>query len=238
MSTKKIQNHSSATKLLLSTALILFTSCSGGGGGDNNGGGGSTSNASTGVRMVHASLDLPPLDVYSAGQTVPAASAAFGDTVFYESLAAGAHTLNVTSANKPAELRYVYPTTIAEGGRKTVFVYGSSNLLGIRSALLDDARPTVVEGTAAVRGLHAALQAGKVKLVVGSTVISGGIDYGAASEYVGLPATGPTPFSVSRVSDGRVLTSGIIDLSNGSAYTILAAGEVNILVIGRVLSDS
>lgn len=224
------------TRLIIVGLALLLSSCSSGGDG---GGGGSS--ASTGVRLLHGSLDAAALDVLSTarpGEVVQRAH--FGATTIYDALPTGVQDLNVTVAKRGASSEFRFSgINVQKNERRSIAVYGDDELLGVDAALLTDAFPEVGDSDVVVRVFHAVVRASEISLRIGGQDVLTSVPYGTASSYVIVPASElPQTLEISRVTDGAVLFSGPMLFSSGRAYTLLAAGEVDYFVTLKMFEDS
>ncbi len=220
---------------LLSLMAGLLVACGGGGGG---GGGGAGSNAKSGVRLIHASLDVSPVTLKSAADTeFDSGTSRFAQPAYYRKLAEGADVLSVVRAYAPTLDALGSVTLTGDGQKKeTVLFYGDLVALGLRTAVIEDQIPDFSKERAVIRVLHALGGALSIKAEIqgaGSLTAS----YGDGSEYIEASA-GPIGISVSRVADSRIIFSGSRMLEAGKAHTLLLAGEVDYLVVAPIYIDN
>ena len=212
-------------RYMVSIVLLgVLASCGGGGGG---GGGGSGSNAKSGVRLIHASLDVSPLTLKSAQDAeFDSGISKFAQNAFYKKLGEGSDVLTLVRAYAPDAGSLGSLSLETDGTKKqTVLFYGNLGSLGLRSTLIEDDLPEFAEDKAVIRVVHALGGALSLKAEIqgaGSATAS----YGGASEYLEAVA-GPVGITVSRVADSQIVFSGSKTLEAGKAYTLLVDGEVD-----------
>lgn len=224
--------------LKIGTALlILFLSaCSGGGGGGSGGSRGSSQRPSTGFRVLHANIDLAPLDVYRAGDTSMLGSVSFAGSSGYFSSGGQDQAVTLTTAHVPSELVASIVVPLAPGAVKSVLVYGDAGAFGLKTAVIDDVLPQRDQSSALIRVVHGAVGASSVSAEAGTAVITGNTSFGSASNYASVPA-GAVTVTARRNADGSIIFSSTPTLEAGKAYTLLLSGDVGYLASGSLLSD-
>lgn len=208
---------------------ITFSLCSCGGGG----GGGGGSSSTTGVRVLHAAIEATPIDLNTDSQPV-SQTVRYGEAGDYLPLGEGQHLLQLGESKGGAGTLYSKSITNPGDQKFTLLFYGDRGDIGLRTALIEEPRPIIAEGTGIVRVIHGAVGASSVSLVIGSgqsTALFGGV-----STYVDL-APAVYPYTVRRTTDRAVLAQGTIAVGAGEAYSIFVAGEQGYLVSTAVLLE-
>lgn len=217
-------------------AVTLCVSCGGGGGGGGGGGSSSGSSASTGIRILHASPDNPPVDIYSSLSPVVVQTARFAAPTFYAALDSGAQNILATLTKTPSVTYLSSDITVAKGQRFSYLIYGDNAQLGLRSKIIEDAVPAIADGQSAVRVINALVGAAGVRGSLGSAALPASVAFGAASDYLAVTA-GAQTVTLSRAADGRTVYSAAKQFDAGSAYTLLLTGEVGYLVVATQYAD-
>jgi len=212
----------------------MLSACGGGGDG-GSGGGGRNESAETGVRLLHGSIDVPPiLAETSAAPGVPIDQIRFNQSSYYAELPEGPQTLAVRS-NDGGNL-FSLPVTVADGERRSALLYGTREALGIRVSLLDDVPPELENGFAAIRVVHALAGAATISGSLGGTALPASVGFGKASSYVTVPA-GPVSISLARSVDGRTVASQPQQVASRKSYSFMVTGEVGYLTFTNLLED-
>lgn len=179
------------------------------------------------VRVAHLSPNAPNVDVLVDGsaalEDVP-----FGAVSDYLSLAAGAHTVEITAAGDPETSVFEGEVSLEAGTDYTVAAVGE---LGddadqpFEPLVLTDDNELPGAETARVRAVHASPDAPAVDITAGDTVLFDGVSFGG-SGAVEVPAgdytveiRGDTP-----ENDGEVVASFDLSLAGGTVYSAFAAG--------------
>jgi hypothetical protein len=185
------------------------------------------------VRVVHASPDAPPVDVYVDGQ-IALSGIPFGEYTDYVNLPGGQRTFsvfvagtNTRVADVAAFLTPVLDYTVlamgfATGGKSPSF----------RLMLLVDQNSEPVEGFAKVRVIHAAPSAPAVDVywtkpflaLRGQLPVLTGVPFGAASNYLTVP-TGRTA-----QYQARVAVAGTQTVAIDSGRLVLGSQEVRTII--------
>lgn len=217
--------------------FLAFAGCGGGGGGDSESSGKSSGkSASTGVRILHAAIDLPP--VFSSSSTSADSiieQVRFNETSIYGELPTGDQVVRVQTLGASSE-SFSFPVTVEKGQRRSVLIYGTRDIFGIHAALLEDFPPELSSGTSAIRIVHGLAGAAALKGSVGGNSLSSPIGFGEASNYIEVPA-GPVEVSLARNADGKSVLSATPILDAGTSYTIVITGEVGYIIFSNFLAD-
>jgi hypothetical protein len=146
------------------------------------------------VRGAHFSPDTAAVDVYlsafSGGtSTLWLSSVSYGDVSGYEPITPGVYAVSMrphgAAASTPAVLTWT--VNIAAGSAYTAAAVGTNSQL--RGIVLQDSTSRPASGTGMVRVIQASSQAGHVSVTAqNGPAIVGDIAYGAASDYMSVPA--------------------------------------------------
>ena len=206
---------------------LALTSCGGGGGGN---GGGSSKSSSTGVRVLHAAIDAPPVDTLVLGSEEVVGTSKFAVESNYVDIGTGDVSLTLTKAKTPTEVISTVATSIEKHSRKSILLYGAKSSIGLHTVVLDDSQVDVSDDQALVRIVSGAVGTQALGVSVNGDSETSGIELGSASSYLSIPA-GEVNISIS--SGNHVLYSGRKTYEGGKVYTLLVAGEIGAFV--RVL---
>ena len=211
----------------------MLTACGGGGGG----GGGSSAGGEvgTGIRVLHAAIDVVPVDVIStATEGVIVSQAVFAASSSYRSLPSGTQVLSLTTAFNSTQVIATFNLDVSSDSRQSIVLYGDNQSRGTETKLLNDQLPESFTG-GLIRIVNGAT--GAAALSVSTPTDSLTVDFGASSQYVN--ATPGVVQVVSRVAlDGSTVTTNALTVEEGRAYTVLIAGEVGYYAKGVVFSDN
>lgn len=217
----------SRSKVLYFCSLILFVlGCGGGGGG---GGGGRTTD--TALRVVHASLDRPPV-VAKAGEAV-LPPAAFGEVTSYTEVNPGPATVIAERANVPAPVAQL-PADFAANTEYTLFLYGQLQTGSANAKILEE--PVAQPGPGKVRvQLLNALEGSSSLVLNGAGFSSNAAGFGSSS---GFSESAPGPQTLT-ITNGRTTIAQVaVDIPDQGEATVLIAGSNDLGVkFTRVYSD-
>ena len=210
----------------------MLTACGGGGGGGGSSAGGEVG---TGIRVLHAAIDVVPVDVIStAAQGVIVSQAVFAASSSYRSLPSGTQVLSLTTAFNSTQVIATFNLDVSSDSRQSIVLYGDNQSRGTETKLLNDQLPESFTG-GLIRVVNGAT--GASALSVSTPTDSLTVDFGASSQYVN--ATPGVVQVVSRVAlDGSTVTTNALTVEEGRAYTVLIAGEVGYYAKGVVFSDN
>lgn len=200
--------------------MSLFSACGGGGGGSGSGGQGRTHG--TGIRVVNASIDTPPLSLYAGSDVTVLQTARFAGTTNYVSLAKGPVELRLARANSDDTIAGSIPATLEKNTEYTVFVFGSSRNRSLQLSLLTDIVVQPPVGRAFLSALNAYDGESQVEIAVDNTLFAT-VSYGQSSGFQDI-ASGPHQFVV-RDSRGNTISSITYVISDRSDVTLLIAGS-------------
>ena len=209
----------------------MLTACGGGGGGGSSAGG----EVGTGIRVLHAAIDVVPVDVIStAKEGVIVPQAVFAVSSSYRSLPRGTQVLSLTTAFNRTKVIATFNLDVSSDSRQSIVLYGDNQSRGTETKLLNDQLPESFTG-GLIRIVNGAT--GAAALSVSTPTDSLTVDFGASSQYVN--ATPGVVQVVSRVAlDGAIVSSNSLTVEEGRAYTVLIAGEVGYYAKGVVFSDN
>ncbi|MFB6165122.1 MAG: DUF4397 domain-containing protein [Haloarculaceae archaeon] len=197
--------------------------------------GGNATNVSNGtarVRVLHASADAPPVDVYVDGELAEA-NLSFGTLTNYTNISAGEHNVTITAANDTNTTLF-QETIPVPAGTYTVAAAGSVQPGAERAftplILLDQAHAPE-PGNALVRLAHLSPDAPTVDVTVEETgdVLFNNVSYGNATAYESVPA-GNYTLQIRRATagnNGPVGATVNVSVEPGMAYTGYAIGYVS-----------
>ena len=217
---------------LISLLCFLLLGCGGGGGGGSSSGG----SATTGVRVLNTSMDLPPVSLTTTakvGETI--STTKFAEVTGFSELPKGAQTISVQTVDGGTG-PFNFSVTIQNRDRPQVLVYGTRETYGINATLLESEKPKIPDGFAAVRIAHGTTGAASIKGSVGGQELPEQVNIGNASKYLFVPA-GASQIKVIRSVDSRSFVNQQVQVENGKAYTFVVNGEIDYLVMPNLLED-
>lgn len=180
------------------------------------------------VRVLHASPDAPPVDVYVDGAAV-LTNVAFGTISSYLEVSAGEHQVQVFAAGAdPAADTAVIDATVPLGGGSSTTIAATNSIESIEAQVITDS-PNPSSDAVQVRIVHLSADTPPVDIAPdGGEEIVQGLAYGTATEYLTVPA-GQLDVEARPAGavDGWVAANpGGVFLSNGKAYSLFAVGSL------------
>ena len=183
------------------------------------------------VRLVHASPDAPPVDIYVDGE--PAVEElAFGNATDYVELRPGMHNVTITEAGNASNVVFQQDIPV-KPGQYTIAAAGEITPGAERAftpvLLADDAQPG--ENESMVRLAHLSPDAPTVDVTVAESgdVLFDNVSFGNATDYETVPPGDYTlevrPATAN--NDGEVVTTVDVSVEDGQAYTGIATGYLN-----------
>jgi len=220
--------------------LLLLSACSGGSGG---GGDDASGNAREGVRILHASIELAPLDVYSSispqdpdsGAIAPTQRASFMQDVFFAPALRDEQVFSITTAKRPDNVSFTVPVDQDQLGRLTVVVFGDISTFGVRNTSFFEPEVEIPEGTVGIRVIHGVTRAQDIEASFNGQSVDA-VTFGGVGEYIFIEP-GDIEYLIRRKVDQRVIASGVYSLEEDKAYTFLVGGEVEYFVSVRPYLD-
>lgn len=197
--------------------------------------------ATTGrVRVVHASADTPPVDIFVDGQKAVTALA-YPNNTGYVALPAGARDVKVfvSPSNGEGAPALQASLTVAAGKDYTVLAVGEVTKSTLALLPLEDNNALPAAGNAHVRLVHASPDAPPVDVVVTGTdtKVFSGVAYKSVGTYTPVPA-GTYSLDVKVASSGQtVKTIPGVALGDRGVYTVVATGPaatLQVLALGDV----
>lgn len=191
--------------------------------------GGLSASASAGVRVIHASPDAPPVDVYVNGEpgvAIPAISGlAFTQGTGYVSLPTDTYRFRVTPAGAAAPV-VIDATSPIDGA--TDYTIAAINFVSMIEPLVLVDDNTSDPNAARIRFVHASPDAPAVDIfAIGlGTPLFDAISFRGVGDYLSVPG-GTYDLDVRLDSSGvSVLPVPGLSVQNGFTYTIFAMGSV------------
>lgn len=176
--------------------------------------------ATTQVRVMHASPDAPAVDVLVNDAKV-LSSVAFPADSGYLSLLAGNYNFKVNAANTTTT---VINADAALARAKSYSVFAVGPLASIEPLVLEDVRITVAD-KARIRVIHASPDAPNVDVLANDAKVLSNVPFKAASAYLEVPP-GNYVFKLNVAGTATTaLTSPSLALEAGKVYTAIAIGS-------------
>jgi hypothetical protein len=183
------------------------------------------------VRVVHASPDAPPVDIYVDG-AVALDGIPFRSSTDYVALPAGQRIFQVFVAGTQTRVAEVN-VTLSAGASFTVIATGfatPNRAPGLRLLLLQDTLPLDLN-SAYIRVVHGAPSAPAVDVFVGApfqtlrnrSAALSNVPFGANSNYLGIPGNTGLMARVTPAGTRTIaIQSGRLALPMGAAATVIA----------------
>lgn len=177
------------------------------------------------VNIIHASPDAPAVDVWVNGE--PAlTNVAFQEFSGWLALPAGEYHVQVTATGQPVDTAVIDATLTVEAGM-AYHVAAVGNLADIAPAVIPADLSATADDNARVRVIHASPDAPNVDIAVtGGDVLIADLAFGAASDYLEVPAgTYDLEVRVAGTTDVALPLAGVT-LDANMLYDIVAVGTV------------
>ena len=185
------------------------------------------------LRVVHASPDAPPVDVYVDNESV-LSNVSFGTVSDYLSVPEGTYTITITAAGDRDAVVFEGDVSVESETAYTVAAAGEVTedaATSFAPVILTDNATTPGEDEAAVRLAHLSPDAPAVDVTVAESgdVLFDNVSFANATDYATVPAGDYTlevrPATAS--DDGDVVTTFEVSLEGETAYTGYAVGYLN-----------
>jgi hypothetical protein len=213
-------------------AFIFVAGCGGGGGGSSSGG--NQGEADYGVRLIHASLEAAPVDLYSSSsrEFLPLASSAFLLASPYIALPEGEQVLSLYRAKSSTAQIFSFPVNISKNGRKSVLLLGDFSDNGLGALVFDDFTSQVPADRILVRIVHALNKAGAINVSLAGSNLVTGLKYSELSDYVQFRFT-EGELLVRSSTGSQVLYAALERFEAGKAYTLVLGGNQGLFTLLR-----
>lgn len=206
--------------ILFGTAVIgAAVSCSGGGGD----GGGEGRTTDTGVRVIHAALDVEPVDLRLTDVSLQRAH--YMDVTQYVPFEKGAQNLILDRANAFGTTVANVPATLEKKIEYTLFMFGRVSTGSFNVSLLSDPVERPKAGFARVQLLHGYEGRGVLKGTVSGAALTP-TAFTRASGFVEV-ASGPANIVITD-DNGRTVASLTTELADRGELTVLVAGATDL----------
>lgn len=209
-------------RLIFLGMSVTFCACGGGGGGG--------SSAERGVRLLHAGIDLPPLEMVSSVDGSPVSPVS-------------AFTLRSPRVGFPTENQFITVRRAMGGAslgnvsidlsareRYSILVAGALTQGSVRLFPLADEFPSELSSSAWIRFVNGVEGSGSIEPNAASVAFDS-VNFGSGGDFTMVPP-GSVPVVVR--SGGRVIWSDSLELEGSEIYTILVAGQMGYMALGRV----
>ena len=214
---------------LLITLVIALTSCGGGGGGAGGGG------SDTGLRIINASIDAPPIEIVGQGVT--------DSSITKTSFSIAGKRIEIPNETTNIGVRSTVSGNILDNvlapadknGSFSLLVFGSTIDNNIRAKLLTEDLSDADAGAVKVRFTNAINKQGAI--TVGFAGKSVSVPYGSTSEYYSVS---PIIQVVAQNSGGSEFSNRTFNLpidsndANKTSYDVVYMGEEGTLVFSKV----
>ena len=216
-------------RILLSVIVFTFSGCGGSGGGGSDSS--SSSGSKTGIRVLHGSIDSPPVDVSDNAEGSLIQSVRFAEKTGYANMM-GEHTIVVSRRNLAGSPSLSKTVSVSKDERKDIILFGrlSSGTVSLRE--VSSLAQKVSGDVALVRLINGVSGASEVRLDISGASLSA--SPGEGSDYMEI-LPGATTFSAT--GGGRQLEKGSFEAVAGNSYTIFISGDMSLFVTGTVLDN-
>jgi hypothetical protein len=212
--------------LFLPLLLSFCISCGGGGGGSGS------SSDSTGVRLLHSSIDSVPLEILENGQTESLLQGAFLEDSGRRGVGKGERTFLIQEKGTGKVIGSISKETTGDESF-SAFVAGSNGNGNLKVTLLSDSF-LVPDDQASVRVVHGIDEAGGISATIGGTSVA--TSFRGSSPSL-LMAPGSHTLNVRVTESQQTILSQGVSLSAGKRYTILLGGEKDYFVMAKVIEE-
>ena len=184
------------------------------------------------VRVVHASPDAPPVDVYVDNEST-LTNVSFGQVSDYLAVDSGAHNITVTLAGNRSATVIEENVTLSPRSVSTIAASGeaTANRTELRAEQFTDDAFTPSANQSAIRVVHLSPDAPAVDVTVGngSVVLADNVSFRNASDYVTVPAGNYTAEirPATPGDDGPIVATVNVTLEGGKVYSAMAVGYLN-----------
>lgn len=206
--------------ILIGTVILGAVGGCSGGGGD---GGGEGRTTDTGVRIVHAAIDVEPVDLRLTDVALQRAH--YAGVTQYVPFDKGAQTLILDRANAFGTTVANVPANLEKKTEYTLFMYGRVANGSFNVALLSDPVERPKAGLARVQLLHGFEGRGVLKGSVAGAALTP-TNYARASGFIEVPS-GPATITITD-DDGRNVASLNTELADRGELTVLVAGAADL----------
>jgi hypothetical protein len=207
-------------------AVLMLTSCGGGSGGGSS---------SKGVRVLHGSIDAPPVDLFSTGKEEILQSARFAQAVEFRDGGGDGQTIALTRTGASVSI-FREDVNFKDTPRISVLVYNTNEAGGVLFNAIKETLPEKIEsGTSVVQFIHSVHGAGTVDVSINGSLVAGSVPFGSSSGYISVPAETALNILIQRTVDKKTLTSGSNIFPDRKPSTILATGEEGFFVTATQL---
>lgn len=203
----------------------------GGGGGSSSGGGDNTAEGSlgssterttkTGVRIIHAAIDLPPVTLSVGGRALQ--TVRFAQVANFVRASEGAQTLIFTRANESTTTVTTVSQTLDPATEYSVLLYGTAGNNNLHTAVIADpvSRPEI--GHSFFRFIHAYDGSGGLTVTIAGQTV-GPISEGSATALIDIPS-GEQTAVVKTTSGSQVASLTFTAADRGEGALVLAGSK-------------
>ena len=207
-------------------------------GGGGGGGGNSGKTTETAVRVIHASIDLEPVDLRIETQLPedPALQRAkFGDVTSYVPIKSQGHVFSFLRANTGAPV-FSLNGTLEEETEYTLLLSGKNIDDTFKVSLIPEPVVEPEPGFARLQLINALVGSAPMIAVVGS-VSTPQAPFSLASGYVDVPS-GLQQSVLVRTTTGRGVSSVLVDFADRGEITVVVGGDNSLgVVTTRLFAD-
>lgn len=220
--------------------IFLISGCSGGGGDDGVPSTGEQDSSgrrfwpnarfelrrsdSTGIRLIHASIDAPPLNLRVVGDEQFSQASRFLQPTAFRKVAQGSLSIVVEQANTPGVVLGTVPVTLAEGFEYSLIASGEIGRDTFRYTLNATPIERPEAGFVRVQFIHGLSGFGKLTMSIAGAVL-GPIARGEATDLVVIPQG--VQSAVVQELGGAVLSRLDFPLADRSEASFILAGSKN-----------
>ncbi len=226
-------------RLYVGALLCMGISACGGGGGGEGGGNntgrpdGSRRTTGTGIRIIHAALDVEPVDLKIGANYLN--SARFMEPSFYAEVDSGLQNVILERHNSPGVNIYSSPINLAKKTEYSLLLTGQVTRNNFLVSLIEEPVAQPESGSGRVQ-LVSALEGSSQLTLNGAGITLGPVPFRLSSGYADVPA-GPQTMTVTN-SRGGVIASLTLDIPDRGEATIVVGGSSSQgVTITRIFND-
>lgn len=227
------------TKKILSALILFWLAACGGGGGGGDGGassGGDPNKRSTGtgLRVIHAALDVEPVDVRIGELVIPLVR--FLDVTYYNSIKTGSQNVVVDRANFPGATLSSVGTDFKTKTEYSLLISGRQGTDTFFVSLLEEPvlRPETGRGRIQLINL---LEGSSPMTLAGPTIPAlGPIAFRLSSGYIDV-ASGAQTFLVADSSGNPLANISTTIADRGEITVVIGGSRSRGVVLSRIYTD-
>lgn len=207
--------------------LTVCCGCSGGGGGDDAGSGGLSRGTGTAIRVLHASIDSAPVDLFvnedaNFADVSAIQRALFAKEAYYQRVSDGPAVIKLERANHAGHVVRQISSSLADDTEYTLFMFGSEDSGTFSVSLLPDIMQRPEVGSSFVQSFHSIEGKGELSISYEGGDL-GTVAYGQRTQFQQIPSGVHT--ILVKDGEGDVIKSSSINFPDQGEVTLLVSGS-------------